>query len=162
MKASYRTHFTSDNLDKSSKRYCNTAAFVPNVSLSGAFSQPQHASPTSTGLQIYLGLMAFQLLLAIVLPGFKQIGLPIESLGGRRLMYNCNALGAFYITLITVAGLHYTDVFRLSGLIDHFGPVMTVAIIVSFAISAVCYLGTVLLGRPIRMSGNPIYDFFSM
>lgn len=106
--------------------------------------------------------MAFQLLLAVVLPGFKQIGLPIESLGGRRLMYNCNALGAFYITLISAAGLHYTNLFRLSELIDHFGPVMTVAIIVSFTISAICYFGTLAFGRPIRMSGNPIYDFFSM
>lgn len=121
----------------------------------------QHAAPTPKGAQIYLGLMAFQLFLAIVLPGYQQIGLPIESLNGRRLLYNCNALGAFYITMITVAVLHFTNVFRLSELIDHFGPVMSVAIIVSFVISTVCYLGTVLFGKPIRMSGSPIYDYFS-
>jgi len=124
----------------------------------------KHAAPNAKGCQIYLGLMAFQLLLAIVLPGYQQEGLPIQSLNGRRLMYNCNALGALYITTITVGILHVTNLFKLSALIDHFGPVMSVAIIVSFAFSTICYFGATFfgLGQPIRMSGNVVYDYFSL
>ena len=122
----------------------------------------KHASVTRKGAAVYLGLFAYQGVLGLILPGYQQEGLSIPSLGGKRLMYNCNALGAFYITCITFAGLHFADLFRLSILIDEFGPIMTTAIITSFAVSTICYFGTLWFGKPIRMSGNLIYDYFSM
>lgn len=90
-----------------------------------------------------------------------QEGLPIPSLKGKRLMYNCNALNAFHVTNITVVALHFSGLFKLSQLIDNFGGIMTTSIIVSFVVSGVCYFSAVLFGHPLRMSGNPVYDFFS-
>lgn len=51
----------------------------------------QHASPTARAAAIYLGLMAYQLFLAWVMPGVEQEGLPIASLNGGTLMYNCGS-----------------------------------------------------------------------
>lgn len=61
------------------------------------------------------------------------------------------------MTLVTVAGLHLSGLFSLVHVIDNFGPLMTVAMIVGFALSTAVYVGAVLFhwgGKPIRMSGN--------
>jgi delta24(24(1))-sterol reductase len=121
----------------------------------------QHAAPTWHATKLYFGFMAFQLGLALVMPGYKQEGLPIASLKGKKLIYNCNGLGTWYTTLVTVAFLQYSGLFDISVLIDEFGPIMTVAMISSYVLAAVCYFGTVFFGRPLRMSGNFIYDYFS-
>lgn len=76
--------------------------------------------------------MAFQLVIAAVIPGFEQEGLPVPSLRNKRLKYNCNALGCFYVTIVTAATLHFTGLFHLGELIDHFGEMMTWAIIAGF------------------------------
>jgi delta24(24(1))-sterol reductase len=102
--------------------------------------------------------MAFQLILAFTMPGVYQEGLPVKSLGGKKLPYHCNALASFYVTCITAFALHFSGLFNLGELIDHFGPIMTVAMITGFAFAALWYILTVLFGKPIRMSGNLIYD----
>lgn len=89
-----------------------------------------------------------------------QEGLPVPSLGYKTLMYKCNALGCIYITWITAAVLHYTGIFRLTSIIDNFGHLMTVAMIVGFGVSFGMYFLTVATGNQIRMSGNFIYDVF--
>lgn len=76
--------------------------------------------------------MAYQLLIAAIMPGFQQEGLPVPSLKGKRLPYNCNALACWYTTLITAAVLHFTGIFNIGELIDHFGEIMTWSIIVGF------------------------------
>jgi delta24(24(1))-sterol reductase len=122
----------------------------------------EHAAPTKEAAAIYLGFMAFQLALALVMPGYQQQGLPVPSLKGKKLMYNCNGLGTFYTTVVTAATLQYLGIFDMAVLIDQFGPIMSVAMLTSFVIAGVCYFATILFGRPIRMSGNFIYDYFSM
>ena len=107
---------------------------------------------------MYGSLMAFQLFLAFVMPGYQQEGLPVPSLGYKTLMYNCNALGCWYTTLVTVSVLHYYHIFRLTEIIDHFGELMTVAMIVGFVVSFLAYFITIARGDQIRMSGNFIYD----
>jgi delta24(24(1))-sterol reductase len=102
--------------------------------------------------------MAYQLLLALTMPGVHTEGLPVKSLGGKKLPYHCNALASFYVTCLTAFGLHFSGLFKLSQLIDNFGPIMTVAMITGFALAAVCHVLTVAFGKPIRMSGNLIYD----
>lgn len=98
------------------------------------FLPSQHAAPSKRGAQIYLGLMAFQLVIAAIMPGFQQEGLPVPSLKGKRLPYNCNALACWYVTLVTAAVLHFTGTFHLGELIDHFGEMMTWAIIAGFTL----------------------------
>lgn len=92
----------------------------------------KHAYPSRRGLEIYGGLIVFQLFIALVLPGFQQEGLPVPSLRGKRLPYNCNALACWYATLVAAATLHFTGIFHLGELIDHFGEMMTWAIIIGF------------------------------
>ena len=75
-------------------------------------------------------------------------------------MYNCNALSSLYATLVTAAGLHYTGIFRLTEIIDHFGHIMSVAMIWGFGVSLGTYLFAVGTGTAMRMSGNFFYDVF--
>ena len=110
--------------------------------------------------KVYTGLVVFQLFLAFVIPGYQQEGLPVPSLGYKTLMYNCNALGCLYATMIVSFVLHYTHIFRLTEIIDNYGHLMTVAMIYGFAISFGTYFVTVARGEQIRMSGNFIYDVF--
>ncbi len=90
-----------------------------------------------------------------------QEGLPISSQNNQRLMYNCNALLSFYVTVIAALSLNYFKILPLVILIDRFGELMTVAIVFSFVVAGLCYGLTVLGGKPYRMSGNWIYDYFS-
>ena len=117
-----------------------------------------HARPTPEACALYLGFVALQLFLAAVVPGYMQEGLPVASLRGKRLLYKCNALYSCYITYAIVAALHFSGTLRLPILIDRFGEIMTVAIITSFALAAICYVVT---KQPVRMSGNIVYDYFS-
>ena len=93
----------------------------------------QDASPNAYAWKVYTGLIVYQLALAWVVPGFMQEGLPVPSLGYKTLMYKCNAIGCIYITMITAAGLHYYNIFRMTEIIDNFGHLMTVAMIVGSA-----------------------------
>lgn len=94
------------------------------------------------------------------MPGYKQEGLPVPSLGYKTLTYNCNALFSLYASMITAAGLHYTGIFRLTEIIDHYGHIMSVAMIYGFAVSFGMYFVAVATGTQIRMSGSFIYDVF--
>ncbi len=107
---------------------------------------------------MYGSLIAFQLFLAFIIPGYKQEGLPVPSLGYKTLMYNCNALWCWYTTIITVSVLHYTGLFNLADIVDNFGHLLTVAMIVGFVVSFAAYFITIALGMQLRMSGNFIYD----
>ncbi|GAB1518399.1 C-24(28) sterol reductase [Rhizoctonia solani] len=120
----------------------------------------QDAAPTLRAWLIYTGLMAFELALAFIMPGYKQEGLPVPSLGYKTLTYHCNALWSFYATLMASAALHITGIFRLTQIIDHFGEIMTVAIIYGFLLSFIVYGVTIGLGKQMRMSGNFFYDFW--
>ena len=121
----------------------------------------QDASPNWYAWKVYTGFMVHQLLLAHFMPwGYQQEGLPVPSLGYKTLMYNCNALVCVYTTLLTAAGLHYFDIFRLTGIIDNFGHLMTVAMFWGWSVSFFMYFATIVAGEPIRMSGNFIYDVF--
>jgi Delta24(24(1))-sterol reductase len=120
----------------------------------------QDASPNAYAWKVYSSLIAYQLLLAWVVPGYMQEGLPVPSLDYKTLTYKCNALGSIYITMITAAGLHYYHIFRLTEIIDNYGHIMTVAMIYGFAVSFGMYFLTVATGTQIRMSGSFIYDVF--
>jgi Delta24(24(1))-sterol reductase len=104
--------------------------------------------------------MSFQLFLAAVIPGYKQEGLPVKSLGNKTLIYNCNALPSFYITCLTTAYLHFSGIFKLQELINRFGELMSVSMISGFSLAFIVYFITILNGNQVRMSGNFIYDYF--
>lgn len=97
------------------------------------------------------------------MPGVVQNGLPVPSLDYATLPYLCNALISWYVTLIGAAVLHITGIFRLPWIIENFGHLMTVAIISGFVITfTIDFLARNFNygGKPLRMSGNFIYDDF--
>ncbi|TRM65571.1 ergosterol biosynthesis ERG4/ERG24 [Schizophyllum amplum] len=118
------------------------------------------AFPNAYAWKVYSGNVFFQLFLAWVMPGFDQEGLPVPSLGYKTLMYKCNALWSLYATMATAAALHLSGVFRLTEIIDNYGPLMTVAMIWGFAVSFGMYFVAVATGTQMRMSGNFLYDVF--
>ena len=70
-----------------------------------------YAAPSWSVFGIYWGFLLVEGLLAAYLPGIEIKGLPIPSRGGKRLVYRCNAISAWWITLAAVAVLHFTGVF---------------------------------------------------
>lgn len=120
----------------------------------------KHASPTWYAAAIYLGFCLLQALLAYTMPGPTIKGLPIPSENNRQLEYKCNGAWSFYVLLIIAGVAHYTNIFLLTEIVDNFGPLMTVAIMTGFISSMIMYIWTLLFGRPHRMSGNILYDFF--
>lgn len=90
------------------------------------------------------------------MPGLKQQGLPVSSLGGRTLTYNCNAYSSLYATIFIVGTLHLTGVFNIADIIDLYGPLLTISSIAGFTLAAVIYV----TGEKYRMSGNLVYDYF--
>jgi Delta24(24(1))-sterol reductase len=104
--------------------------------------------------------MAFELLLAFIMPGYEQQGLPVPSLNYKTLTYHCNALSSFYATLVTTAALHMTHIFRVTDIMNNFGSMMTVAMIWGWAVSFLTYYITIWKGQQMRMSGNFFYDFW--
>ncbi|GJJ11481.1 hypothetical protein Clacol_005714 [Clathrus columnatus] len=118
------------------------------------------AYPTTYSFTMYSAFVAFELLVAFIMPGYQQEGLPVPSLNYRTLMYNCNALWCVYTTIATALALHFTDIFRLTEIIDHFGELMTVSMIWGFGVAFGVYFITIAMGWQIRMSGNFLYDVF--
>jgi delta24(24(1))-sterol reductase len=118
------------------------------------------AAPTMHALAIYVGFLAFELLLAYTMPGVRIKGLPVPSERGARHTYLCNGAVSWYVTLAVVVLLHWTGIFRLTELADHLGPLLTVAVLVANLVAVATHALTVLARRQTRMSGNLVYDFF--
>ena len=119
-----------------------------------------HATPTSGTFAIYWTFLIIEGLMAAYLPGLQIKGLPIPSRGGQRLVYRCNGISAWYITLAAVAALHFTGVFPLQTIYDQFGAFMVTAMITANVVAVAVYFGAKATGNTERMSGSFLYDFF--
>jgi Delta24(24(1))-sterol reductase len=96
----------------------------------------------------------------VTLPGIHVKGLPIKHEHNKRLPYYCNAVWSFYVSIVVALGLHYSGIWKLTFLIDNYGPIMSVAIISGFFVSIVVFVHTLVTGKEHRMTGHWIYDFF--
>ena len=118
------------------------------------------AYPTNYAWRIYwffgLGQMAFYMLM----PGVYRKGKSLPHLGGKQLDYYCSAMWSFYSSIVIMLVLHFTGVFKLYTLVDEFGHIMSVAILSGFLCSTIAYVSAHVRGVTIRMTGNPIVDFF--
>lgn len=121
----------------------------------------EHASPTVYAFKMFWIFQFMQYLCAITLPGVEMMGLPVLHEGGKRYKYLCNALTTWYVTLVTTFLLHYYDIFRITEIVDHLGPLTIVAMLSADAIAVAVYLSGFVCGTasPDR-SGNVLYDFF--
>lgn len=111
----------------------------------------------------YWGLTAIQLVFAAVMPGVWQNGLPVPSLNYEVLPYKCNACFSWYATLVLAYVFHTTGIYRLPWIVEHFGEIMSVAIISGFAVTLVIDFAARAFhygGKPLRMSNVWLYDVF--
>jgi len=119
-----------------------------------------HATPTWSTFAIYWTFLVVEGLMAAFLPGLEIKGLPIPAHGGERLVYRCNGITAWYLTLIAVAVLHFTGVFPLQTIYEQFGSFMIAAMITANVVALGVYFGPKATGSAERMSGSFLYDFF--
>src|ERR1700721_1621229 len=120
----------------------------------------QGAFPTLNAWIVYWTFVIVEGIFYVTLPGIYVQGLPLKHKNGERLDYYCNAIWSLYTTLILSLILHYTDIFRLTFLIDNFGPMMSVAIISGFLTSIAVFTISLSNGTQHRLTQHWIYDFF--
>ena len=119
-----------------------------------------HATPSWSTVAIYWAFLVVQGSMATLLPGLEVKGLPIPSRGGRQLVYRCNGITAWWLTLAGVAALHVSGIFPLQTIYERFGEFMIVAMITANAIAIAVYVGARVTGNAERMSGSVLHDFF--
>lgn len=119
-----------------------------------------HATPSWRTFAIYWTFLVVEGLMAAFLPGLEVRGLPIPSRGGKRLVYRCNGITAWWLTLGGVAALHFSGVFPLQTIYEQFGAFLVAAMITANAVALVVYLGARITGNAERMSGAFVHDFF--
>jgi delta24(24(1))-sterol reductase len=96
----------------------------------------------------------------VTLPGIQVKGNPLRHDQNRRLPYHCNAIWSLYASIVLALGLHFSGIFKLTFLIDHYGSIMSVAIISGFLTSIVVFAYALITGNEHKMTGYWVYDFF--
>lgn len=118
------------------------------------------AAPTWEATTLFLGFLGVQALFAVALPGPSVKGLPLPPSGNRRLLYRCNGIWAWYLTLIIVGVIHFSGLYPLERIPTQFGALLTVASLFANAVALILCGAAHLSGTTFRMSGKPICDFF--
>ena len=118
------------------------------------------AYPSAKAWTMYWTFILFEGVCYLSLPGVTVKGKPLPQEDGRQLTYYCSGVWAFYVTIAVMSLLHTTGLFKLYTIIDEFGPLLSVAIISSFAVSIIAYVSAVRRNAACRMTGSTVYDFF--
>lgn len=126
---------------------------MANLAYNGAF-------PSLKAWAMYWTFFVFEALCYIYLPGITTKGKPLGHEQGKQLIYYCSGIWSFYVTIVVMAALHLTGLFKLYTIIDEFGPLMSVAIISGFIVSFIAYFSALYRGAEHRMTGHLLYDFF--
>ncbi|RAK99546.1 c-24(28) sterol reductase [Aspergillus ibericus CBS 121593] len=119
-----------------------------------------HAYPHRKAWIIYWTFLVLEGVGYLYLPGVYGKGKCLPHLNGKQLDYYCSAAASWYVTIVAALALHFSGLFRLSTLVDEFGPLMTVAICSGFLVSIIAYVSAFARGAQHRMTGSHIYDFF--
>jgi len=114
--------------------------------------------PTWTAAGLYLGWLALQVLLKVIVPGPKVEGVPQPD--GTRLSYRMNGHRSFWITLVLIAILVATGVLDPALVYREFGALLSVAGLVAVAMGIFLYPYGKAYGQALHTSGNVIQDFF--
>lgn len=97
----------------------------------------------------------------LTLPGVWEKGQPLKHMNNKQLPYYCNALYTFYTTIVLSLFLHFTGLFRLTYILENFGPIMTTAIFYGIILSIALYVVNVhVIGSYQDLTGNIPYDIF--
>ena len=94
------------------------------------------APPSAASLGFYLGWLALQIALAVLLPGRIEHGVPLDD--GRTLPYRMNGLLAFVLSLLVAGGLVWTNIVPATFLHDQLDALVTTANLVVLGLC--CYV----------------------
>lgn len=120
-----------------------------------------HGVPSLFCWIIFTLYMVVQGFFYLTLPGFWTKGQPLAHKNNAQLPYFCNSLATLYTTLSILLVLHFSDVFKLYWIIDHFGEVMTCAIVYGFIFSFGLYFYNLHVLKDYHdLTGNFVYDVF--
>jgi protein-S-isoprenylcysteine O-methyltransferase Ste14 len=136
----------------------NDAGLIPRSSSdwSGFF---QAIVPSAAAVVIYLAWFGFHVLLERLLPGRVVQGGPLPD--GSTLGYRINGLLAMGVSLVAVVAGHFLGWLPLAWLHGHFGALLSVITIFSFAASVfVWWWGLHRPGGPSRTTGSFVRDYF--
>ncbi|ODV98066.1 hypothetical protein PACTADRAFT_37232 [Pachysolen tannophilus NRRL Y-2460] len=117
--------------------------------------------PSFNSWKIFITFIVCQLIFYIILPGIWTKGQPLTHLQNKQLPYYCNAMWTFYTSFTIALIMHFTGFFKLYYILEHFGELMTIAIILGFIFSISLYLYTLFISGDYHdLTGNVIYDMF--
>jgi len=115
--------------------------------------------PTTAALLVYLAWFVFQAVLERMLPGRSVQGMPLPD--GSTLSYRINGLLAMAVSLLAVTAGHVAGWFSLAWLHAHFGAMLTVITLFSFALSLfIWWWGLNYPGGPSKRSGSFAREYF--
>lgn len=151
----------------SQKFYGGAAAWpVENQSFAEFFIQLkeywlEYAVPSPFTFFIFSFFILMQGIFYVTLPGVWTKGQPLKHLDNKQLPYFCNAYASLYTTLTIVFALHFSGIFKLYYILDHFAEIMTCSIFYGFSFAIGLYVYTLTVTKDYhRMTGNHIYDLF--
>ncbi|QDZ22400.1 sterol reductase [Chloropicon primus] len=120
----------------------------------------EHARPTAFAVAFYSTFFVGQLLLAAFMPGPELRGRPVEYDETKRLSYLINGLSSWWLTLGVMLVTQAAGIFNWARLHDHYGEVLTVAVVFSDVFAVLLYFGALATGNSYRMTGDHVHDFF--
>lgn len=124
---------------------------------------------------MFLGWMAFQVILERLLPGETVDGAVLPNTKGSRLKYTMSGHLQFWVTIMVMGHIipHFTaaEPYLLKGLsplkleliYDHYVQLITISVFFSAGLSAYLYAASFIPGKQLAKGGNTgnhIYDFF--
>lgn len=114
--------------------------------------------PTLSGAAYFLGFVAFQALLQVILPGRTVSG--IAQRDGLKIEYKLNGLLSFVVTLGALAGVYAAGWVKGATILAELGGMLSTAILFSFAFSLFLYFYGFTSTRAEQRTGIAIYDYF--
>lgn len=123
----------------------------------------EKAIPSMTTCIAYFVFFIVQLVLAAIVPGMMMEGLPTAP-DGKRLTYNCNGYGCYYLSLFVFFVLHFIGIFPITHIADHFGECLVTSMVIADVTTIFWYILGLVTTDPrngnFKSSGSWIYDFF--
>lgn len=120
-----------------------------------------YAIPSRFSFGLFTSFILLQGIFYVTLPGVWTKGQPLKHLDNKQLPYYCNAYATYYTTLSLALFLHWSGIFKLYYILDHFAEIMTTSIFYGFIFSFGLYIYTLTVTKDYhRMTGNHIYDLF--
>jgi Delta14-sterol reductase len=129
------------------------ALFLPRLS-----TLSEIPLPTLRATLVFLGWLAFQVALQVVLPGKVVDGL--KQRDGLIVKYKLNGLLSLIVTLLVAGGLWAGKIITGTAVLAELGGLLTLAILFSFAFGVFLYLYGFRSPRKEVRTGIFIYDFF--